>query len=100
MVAFSAMWLISIGRKTLKGRRVDLRLSGKRSIVLGLAVIGSNVWVLVADAPSRTVLNKQFVTILKGVGVNVGLVLILAGLLAISGRAQYELWRSWKSGRM
>src|SRR5262245_51155240 len=99
-VGLLAAWLIFIGKRTLKGERIKLLLSGKLSIGFGAALIAGNVWLLVADAPIRTVLNKQFVTILKEVGVSIGLVLVLVGLLAILGRVQDRVWRRSKSGRL
>jgi hypothetical protein len=91
--------LISIGKRTLTGQRIDLLRSGKASIVLGITLIAGNIGMMVADAAVLRALHKQVAAILKGVGVNVGVVLILVGLIAILGRAQDEVWRHWKSGQ-
>jgi len=100
VVAFLAIWLISIGKRTLKGQHIDLLRSGKASILLGIGLIAGDVWLIAMDAAILRAFNRQIATILKGVGINVGVVLIVVGLIAILGRSQDEIWRHWKSGRM
>jgi hypothetical protein len=100
VVAFLAVWLISIGKRTLRGQCIDLLRTGKASMILGTGLIAGNVCMMAIDASILRAFHKQIAAILKGMGINVGIVLILVGVIAILGREQDQVWRNWKSGRM
>jgi hypothetical protein len=90
-----ALILISAGRQTVKGNAKDTLGYGIASLILGLLGVGAvfleiSMLNRLGSLPEPVVLGMFMDILVAGLG---GIALMVAGMLAISGRDAYRAWR-------
>ena len=90
-VLFAAVF-ISAGTRSIRGTARDALGIGIVSIIFGLLDVGSGGWMLAGG--EFLIKGAELVNFLWGlISLSAGMVLVIAGFLALGARAKYQAWR-------